>query len=107
MIVFQQVFPLGGGGGFKVIRLITDNASNNFRPDNDDNIQYDFDKQEELLRLPCFTHTLQLVVKEGLDENECIRSPLGKVAEIAKLSHKSIVVAENCKMKILVSQKLL
>ena len=122
-------FSIGG----KVIRLISDNASNNLsafgelvipsfetyfkseddtedsdygfseenlnlseghRPDNDDNIQNDFDKQEELLRLPCFTHTLQLVVKDGLDESECIRSPLGKVAEIAKLSHKSIVVAE-------------
>ncbi|CAF5227804.1 unnamed protein product, partial [Rotaria magnacalcarata] len=61
---------------------------------NDDDIQNSFDKQEELLRLPCFIHTLQLVVKDGLNESECIRSPLSKVAEIAKLSHKSITIAE-------------
>ncbi|CAF5059395.1 unnamed protein product, partial [Rotaria magnacalcarata] len=93
-------FSIGG----KIVRLITDNASNNLsafgelvipghRP-NDDDIQNSFDKQEELLRLPCFIHTLQLVVKDGLNDSECIRPPLSKVAEIAKLSHKSITIAE-------------
>ena len=46
------------------------------------------------MRLSCFIHTLQLVVKDGLNQSECIRSSLGKVAEIAKLSHKSITMAE-------------
>ncbi|CAF1396264.1 unnamed protein product [Rotaria magnacalcarata] len=75
-------FSIGG----KIVRLITDNASNNLsafgelvipghRP-NDDDIQNSFDKQEELLRLPCFIHTLQLVVKDGLNDSECIRPPL-------------------------------
>ena len=115
----------------KVVRLITDNASNNLsafgdaviqsfesyfisnvdtddddceldrtnsnpsegeHPD-DDNIQNSFDKQEELLRPPCFVHTLQLVVKNGLNQSEYIRSSLGKLAEISKLSHKSITMA--------------
>ncbi|CAM2730447.1 unnamed protein product, partial [Rotaria socialis] len=67
--------------------------SEGHRP-NDDDIQNSFDKQEELLWLPCFIHTLQLAVKDGLNESECIRPPLSKVAEIAKLSHKSITTAE-------------
>jgi len=127
--------------GRKVVRLITDNASNNLsafgalvlpgfesyftseddieesdddlneiylnmsegrRPDDDD-VQNEFDRREELLRLPCFIHTLQLVVKDGLKESGCARSALAKVAEIAKLSHKSIPVAEKlqeCKLSI-------
>lgn len=48
------------------------NLSEEHCPDGDDNIQNNFDKQEELLRLPCFTHTLQLVVKDELEESECI-----------------------------------
>jgi hypothetical protein len=119
--------------GKKLVRLITDNASNNLSafgdlvipgfesyfvceddseenddideinlnvseghcPDDDDyDVRSDFEKQEELLRLPCFIHTLQLVVKDGLKETRCTRSAMAKVAEIAKLSHKSIPVAE-------------
>ncbi|CAF4821014.1 unnamed protein product, partial [Rotaria socialis] len=41
------------------------------RRPNDDDIQNSFDKQEELLWLPCFIHTLQLAVKDGLNESEC------------------------------------
>ena len=46
------------------------------------------------MRLSRFIHTLQLVVKDGLNQSEYIRSSLDKVAEIAKLSHKSITMAE-------------
>jgi hypothetical protein len=119
--------------GKKIVRLITDNASNNLSafgelvipgfesyfvseddvgnsdddsietnlnmseghcPDDDDNVSDEFDKGEELLRLPCFVHTLQLSVKDDLKESACTRSPMAKVAEIAKLSHKSISIAE-------------
>lgn len=120
----------------KVVRLITDNASNNlsafgalvipgfepyFEPedgeDGEDDDQYRsdddemksstveeehdetdqinvFNAEDELIRLPCFIHTLQLVVKDGLDEARCIRSTMAKVAAIAKLSHQSTAVAE-------------
>jgi hypothetical protein len=63
-------------------------------PLDDDEVQNEFDQREELLRLPCFIHTLQLVVKNGLNESGYTRSTMAKVAEIAKLSHKSIPVAE-------------
>ncbi|CAF4521992.1 unnamed protein product, partial [Rotaria sp. Silwood2] len=100
----------------KVVRLITDNASNNISAfgelvipgfesyfiteddtegsDEDDEGQNEFDKCEELLRLPCFIHTLQLAVKDGLNESACIRSAIATVAETAKLSHRNIPVAE-------------
>lgn len=118
--------------GNKIVRLITDNASNNFsafgqlvisgfesyfvseddneevdddkheinlniseehHPDDED-ILNEFEKGEELLRFPCFIHSLQLVVKDGLKENGCTQSAMTKVAQIAKLSHTSIPVAE-------------
>ncbi|CAF5183260.1 unnamed protein product, partial [Rotaria magnacalcarata] len=101
--------------GNKVVQLITDNASNNIsafgelvipgfksyfiteddiaESDNDE-VENELDKREELIRLPCFIHTLQLVVKDGLDGSGCTRSAMAKVTEIAKLSHKSIPVAE-------------
>ncbi|CAF2196729.1 unnamed protein product [Rotaria magnacalcarata] len=101
--------------GNKVVRLITDNASNNLsafgelvipgfksyfiteddiaESDNDE-VENELDKREELIRLPCFIHTLQLVVKDALDGSGCTRSAMAKVTGIAKLSHKSIPVAE-------------
>lgn len=116
----------------KIVRLITDNASNNlsafgelvipgfetyFAPDedtedvdddideanlivseghclDDENDVYDCERGEELVRLSCLVHTLQLVVKDGLKESACSRSSIAKVAQIAKLSHQSIPVAE-------------
>ncbi|CAF1205489.1 unnamed protein product [Didymodactylos carnosus] len=45
------------------------------------------DNSVNLLRIPCFSHTLQLVVVDGLKESSCARSSLVKVAKIAKYSH--------------------
>ncbi|CAF3300822.1 unnamed protein product [Rotaria socialis] len=47
------------------------------------------------LRLPCFAHTLQLVVKDGLEEAICIKQIIAKVSKIAKLAHSSTIFAEN------------
>jgi hypothetical protein len=114
----------------KVVRLITDNASNNlsafgqlllpgFEPyfaHGDDEEISDDDTDEtdgnaadkgdgnddeseinsgnEFVRLPCFVHTLQLVVHDGLKDGSSIRSAMAKVAHTAKLTHKSTAAAE-------------
>ena len=59
----------------------------------DEGVQNGLDKRE-LLRLPCFFHTLQPVVNDGLNESACIRSTMAKIATIARLAHQSITVAE-------------
>ena len=41
--------------------------------------------QEERLRMPCFSHTLQLTVGDGLKECENAKAAIAKVAAIAKL----------------------
>ena len=102
----------------KVVRLVTDNASNNVRAfgslvvpgfetyfkessdeltDEDeksdgegtsgDEIYWDYNKSfenNELLRIPCFIHTLQLVVSDGFRESNCIKAAMAKVSSIAK-----------------------
>jgi len=98
-----------------VVRLVTDNASNNvkafgelvvpgfeeyFEPEDDvdeeqiedDEPEYEegtedihMDNNEERFRIACFAHTLQLTVGDGLKECGCVKSAIFKVASIAKL----------------------
>lgn len=51
-----------------------------------------------VFRIPCFAHTIQLVVKDGLKEAKSITSSLEKVSAIAKLSHTSIKFAEKLEL---------
>ncbi|CAF4060073.1 unnamed protein product [Rotaria sp. Silwood2] len=46
------------------------------------------------LRIPCFAHTLQLVIKNGLEEAICIKQAIYKVSKIAKLAHSSTTFAD-------------
>lgn len=48
----------------------------------------------ESFRLPCYAHSIQLVVKDGLKGSTCIQSSLEKISKIAKLSHSSTTAAE-------------
>lgn len=52
----------------------------------------------ESFRIPCFAHTLQLVVNDGLKEVASIQSALSKISKIAKLSHTSTIVAEKLEL---------
>ena len=98
----------------KLVRIVTDNASNNikafadlvvpgfevyFEPEDDDEEaseedeaqpgqqteEFSIDEQEERLRIPCFAHTLQLTVGDGLKDCTCLKSAIAKIASIAKL----------------------
>ncbi|CAF1575057.1 unnamed protein product [Didymodactylos carnosus] len=46
------------------------------------------------LRIPCFPHTLELVVRDDLNNSNCAKYSLSKVAKIAKLSHNSTKFSE-------------
>lgn len=50
--------------------------------------------EDESFRLPCYAHTLQLVIKDGLKGATSVQSALEKVSKIAKLSHSSTIIAE-------------
>ena len=50
--------------------------------------------EDESFRLPCYAHTLQLVIKDGLKGATSVQSALEKVSKIAKLSHSSTTIAE-------------
>ncbi|CAF1301139.1 unnamed protein product [Adineta ricciae] len=53
------------------------------------------DTTSELLRIPCYIHTLQLMVGDGFKEISCIKAAITtKVSSIAKFSHKSTQMAE-------------
>lgn len=45
-------------------------------------------------RLPCFTHTLQLVLRDALDDAASIKSLLGKVQKLVAFCHKPTDAAE-------------
>jgi hypothetical protein len=130
----------------KLVRLITDNASNNLaafdhvvlpgfdeyfdgmvdeideteKSEHSDEYDYDDDDKlhendrlekttaedsvwqatltpladQEFLRLPCFAHSLQLVVNDGIKASGAALSALRKVALLAKFAHKSVPFAE-------------
>lgn len=63
----------------------------------EDLIQESFNRlmeNNEVFRIPCFAHSLQLVVKDGLQETKTILTALEKVSLIAKLAHTSLKFAE-------------
>lgn len=75
-----------------------------FVPGCDDNqvqlldiIKVSFDNiaaNNESYRIPCFAHTLQLVMNDGLKHISCVQPVLEKVSKIAKLSHTSTSFAD-------------
>jgi len=70
-----------------------------------DVVKHFFDSIEiddnESFRLPCYAHSIQLVVKDGLKDSTSVQSSLEKISKIAKLSHSSTTVAERFeKMKV-------
>ena len=48
----------------------------------------------EFYRIPCFAHTLHLVVHDGLKQMSSVEPALAKLSKIAKLSHTSTSFAE-------------
>ncbi|CAF3145510.1 unnamed protein product [Rotaria socialis] len=55
--------------------------------------------EEEFLRLPCFCHSLQLVVNDGIKSSGQALSCLKKVASLAKFAHTSTLFAERLEKK--------
>ena len=50
--------------------------------------------EQESLRLPCFAHSLQLVVNDGIRASTVAASALRKVALLVKFAYKSVLFAE-------------
>ncbi len=61
-----------------------------------DTVKDSFDNvaSKSALRLPCFAHTLQLVVHDGLQESTCVKHTVTKISKIAKLAHSSTIFTE-------------
>jgi hypothetical protein len=79
-----------------VIPVIDNNDSNMIEL-----IRNSFDNvaaNNESLRIPCFAHTIQLVVNDGLKQISLIQPALSKVSKIAKLSHTSTIFAEKLEL---------
>ncbi|CAF4583275.1 unnamed protein product [Rotaria sp. Silwood2] len=55
-------------------------------------------EHNEVFRIPCFAHTLQLVVNDGLKEAKSILGTLEKVSAIAKLAPTSSKFAEKLEL---------
>ncbi|CAF4269124.1 unnamed protein product [Rotaria sp. Silwood2] len=76
-----------------------------------DLIQESFNRlmeNNEVFRIRCFAHTIQLVVKEGLQETKSILGSLEKVSSIAKLAHTSTKFAEKLDlMKVSIPRALI
>lgn len=50
--------------------------------------------ENQFFRLPCYSHSIQLVIKDALKSSDYVQTSLEKVSKIAKLSHSSTIVAE-------------
>ena len=59
-----------------------------------DDIIQSLSENLELLNLPCFAHTLQLVVKDGIKHAMNAATALTKIAKIEKFSHNSTLFSE-------------
>ncbi len=78
--------------GDDLVSVIDNNNSNMIEL-----IKHSFDNiaaNNETLRIPCFAHTIQLMVNDGLKQTSSIQLALSKVTKIAKLSHTSTIFAE-------------
>jgi hypothetical protein len=65
-------------------------------------------ENNEVFRIPCFAHTIQLVVKDGLKATNSILSSLEKVSAIAKLSHTNTKFAEKLDlMKVVIPRAVI
>ena len=111
----------------KLVRIVTDNASNNikafsdlivpgfkvyFETDDEEeeevseeeetqpgeqNSAPTVDEREERLRIPCFAHTLQLTVSDGLKQCATVESSITKIALIANSAMLRLNVAVNAR----------
>jgi hypothetical protein len=62
----------------------------------------------EVFRILCFVHTIQMVVRDGLKETKLVLSSLEKISTIAKLSHTSTKLAEKLEsIKVSISRAII